>query len=363
MEQRIFQIALSLLNGIGPVKAKALVNQTGSAEAVFKESLRALSSIHGIGSSVIHSINRKAALERAEREVAFIDRHDIGFYYYEDSNYPYKLRQCEDAPVVLFTKGKIDFQKKSIAIVGTRKATEYGKKLTRELVAQLASFDVNVVSGLAYGIDVEAHRAALHHQVQTTAVLGHGFDLIYPAAHRQVAREMLENGGLITEFATKSNGDTSNFPKRNRVVAGLCDATVVVESAMTGGSLITANMANDYSREVFAFPGNIESEYSRGCNYLIQRNKAHLITCASDLVRILGWEEKSELLTNQVDLFPELSDEEEQIVNVLRNQGETDMDNLGYALEMGVSLLSVNLFNLEMKGLIRSLPGRRYSVH
>ncbi|MBK7130125.1 MAG: DNA-protecting protein DprA [Crocinitomicaceae bacterium] len=362
MEKRIFEIGLSLLNGVGPVKAKALVAHAGSAEAVFKESIRALSKIEGIGTITLRGLNRDECLLRAEKELSFIEKFQIGYYYYQDENYPAKLKFCDDSPIVLFSKGNVNFNHRNIAVVGTRKATNYGKTIVKDLVAQLKEYDVQIVSGLAYGIDIEAHRACLHHEMPTLAVLGHGLDLIYPAAHKNTAKQMLQNGGLITEFVSNSPGDTSNFPKRNRVVAGLCAATIVVESALSGGSLITAHLANDYNRDVFAFPGNVDQEYSKGCNYLIQQDKAHLITSAADLVRIMGWEEKEISAPVQPQLFPELSDEEDKIVGYLREKSETDIDNLSFGVQMTHGSLSMHLFNLELKGLVRCAPGKRYSL-
>lgn len=362
MEKRICEIALSLLSGIGPVKAKTLVSHVGSVEGIFKEKEKSLGLIPGIGTSIVKSLNRKECLERAEKELAFIEKYKLGFYYYQDENYPAKLKFCEDGPIVLFTKGNVNFKKKNVAIVGTRKATTYGKTITRELIAQLADQDIQIVSGLAYGIDIEAHKAALANNVPTLAVLGHGLDLIYPAAHKSTAKLMLENGGLVTEFLSNSAGDTSNFVKRNRIVAGLCDATVVIESAISGGSLITANMANDYNRDVFAFPGNVDQEYSKGCNSLIQHDKAHLITNASDLIKIMGWRQSEKSEPVQTQLFAELNDEEDKIVGVLRERGEVDIDNLSFASQMTSGILSMHLFNLELKGLVRVAPGKKYSL-
>lgn len=363
MEKRIFEMALSLLSGIGPVKAKMLVAHTGSAEAVFKENERALSRINGIGTAVAKSLNRVDCLARAEKELGFIEKYGINLHYFQDENYPAKLRQCEDGPVVLFSKGSLNFNRKNIAVVGTRKASTYGKTITKKFIEDLAPYGVQIVSGLAYGIDVEAHRAAMDNGLSTLAVLGHGLDIIYPAAHKSVARQMLENGGLVTEYLSQSPRDTSNFPKRNRVVAGLCDATVVVESAVSGGSLITANLANDYNRDVFAFPGNVDLEYSRGCNALIQQQKAHLITSASDLVKLMGWEEQTHSATIQPQLFPELTEQEDRIVTLLQHLGESHIDALGIKAEMPASLLSLNLFNLEMKGIIQAIPGKIYRLN
>lgn len=360
---KIYQIALSLLSGVGPVKAKTLVAHLGSVEAVFLEKEKALSLVPGVGQIIVKNLNKDEALRRAEEELKYIDKNGIELYFYTDKKFPSKLNNCEDGPLILFTKGAVNLNKKNVAIVGTRKASPYGKNLTRQLVEDLAEHDVQIVSGLAFGIDIEAHKAALKHNLPTLAVLGHGLDLIYPAAHKSTAKAMLENGGLVTEFLSYSAGDTSNFVKRNRIVAGLCDATVVIESALSGGSLITANLANDYNRDVFAFPGNVDQEFSKGCNDLIQRDKAHLITSAQDLIRIMGWKESnSKQESIQHALFQDLTPEEEKIIEVLREKGEQEIDNLAYAVELPISNLSFNLFNLEMKGFIKVAPGKKYSL-
>ena len=363
MDEKVYQIALSLLTGVGPVKAKTIVSHLGSVEAVFSENEKSLGLIPGIGQAGVKNLNRVDALRRAEEELSYINKNAIDFYFYQDKQFPSKLNNCDDGPLILFTKGNVNLNKKNIAIVGTRKASAYGKALTKQLVEELIEQNIQIVSGLAFGIDIEAHKAALKHNIPTIAVLGHGLDLIYPAAHKSTAKAMLENGGLVTEFLSHSAGDTSNFVKRNRIVAGLCDATVVIESALSGGSLITANLANDYNRDVFAFPGNVDQEFSKGCNDLIQRDKAHLITSAQDLIRIMGWKESNPKNENiQHTLFQDLTKEEEKIVAVLREKGEQEIDNLSYAVELPASSLSYNLFNLEMKGLIKVAPGKRYSL-
>jgi DNA processing protein len=361
-EERVYQVALSLLAGVGPIKAKALVAKVGSPEGVFKEKDRLLGLVPGIGLATVRGMGRKAALLRAEEEIPFLEKYKIDLYYYQDKKYPAKLKFCDDGPVVLFSKGNVNFNKKNVAIVGTRKATPYGKKLTRELIEDLSSLDIQVVSGLAYGIDIEAHRAALDNELSTLAVMGLGLDIIYPAAHKATAKAMLKNGGLVTEYLSRTAGDTSNFPRRNRIVAGLCDAVVIIESGVSGGSLITANLANDYNRDVFAFPGNVDQEFSRGCNNLIRLDKAHLITSADDLVKIMGWEMEEKITEIQAQLFTELTDDEEKIVNVIREKSDIDIDSLSFATSMVSSILSMNLFNLEMKGIVRCAPGKRYSL-
>jgi DNA processing protein len=362
MEERIEQIALSLLSGVGPVKAKTLVATVGSVSGVFKESDRALARIPGIGTHTLKSLNRSECLRRAEQELNFTEKYGIKIHFYQDETYPAKLKYCDDGPLVLYTKGKVNFHQKNIAIVGTRKATPYGKSITRDLISNLVDQGIQIVSGLAYGIDIEAHKAALEFEIPTLAVLGHGLDLIYPAAHKSTAKRMLESGGLVTEFLSNSGGDTSNFVKRNRIVAGMCDATVVIESAISGGSLITANLANDYNRDVFAFPGNVNQEFSKGCNDLIQRDKAHLITGAEDLMRIMGWEQREKPAVLQTELFAELNAEEDKIVQVLREKGELDIDSLSFGASLTSSVLSFHLFNLELKGLVRAAPGKKYSL-
>lgn len=362
MEMRIYEIALSMLSGVGSIKAKNLIEFFGNAENIFLEKESSLWKVHGFNKSIVQAMNRQEAIERAKRELDFIDQKNIQYHFYKDSSYPQKLKQCDDGPIVLFTNGKLHMNKRNIAIVGTRKATDYGKSLVKKLVEDLAAEDIQVISGLAYGIDVEAHKRCLENNVSTIGVLGHGLNLIYPAAHKSVAKKMLENGGLVTEFTSDSKGDTSNFPKRNRIVAGLCEAVVVVESGESGGSLITASLANDYNREVFAFPGNVNQEYSSGCNKLIQQNKAHLIFDAQDIFTVMGWNKNDKPVQVQTELFPELSIAEDAIFSIIRDQKEIEIDVLALSLNKNLNLLSLDLFNLELKGLIKSLPGNRYGL-
>ena len=362
MHEKIYQIALGLLNGIGPKKAKLLAAYVGSVQGVFEEKTSVLAKVPGIGSHILKSINKNECLERAALEFEFIQKNGIEAHFYQDVTYPKKLTQCDDGPIVLFTKGNMDFNKrKNIAIVGTRKATAYGKEMTRQLIYDLKEYDVQIISGLAFGIDIAAHKAALDYDIPTMGVLAHGLDDLYPVSHKATAKKMAENGGgTVSEFLSGTIADPINFPKRNRIVAGICDATIVVESAQKGGSLITAGLANDYNRDVFAFPGNADKLSSVGCNYLIQKNRAHLITSAQDMIDILGWQDELQTAPIQTDLFTSFSDEEQKILSVLREKGTTQIDNLCHATSMSVSQLSVQLFNLEMKGAIRALSGKRY---
>jgi DNA processing protein len=346
VEEKIYQIALSLLAGIGPIKAKTMATHCGGAEAVFKESLKALGAIEGIGAIRVKNMDRNFALKRAEEEFVFMEHSGVKMHYYQDANYPSKLKFCEDGPVVLFSKGDINFEKQNVAVVGTRKATSYGKELTQKLIADLVQLDVQIISGLAHGIDKEAHEAALKNNLTTIAVMGHGLEYVYPAAHKGLADRIMQNGGLISEFISYTPGDPSNFPKRNRIVAGLADATVVVESTQTGGSMITANLANDYNRDVFAFPGNVNQASSSGCNNLIRRDKAHLITCADDMLEILGLELDESSGAIQTSLFNDIGGPELEIINLLKAKKVISIDDISYQMKMTSSELSLYLFNL-----------------
>ncbi len=363
MDGRRYKIALSLLQGIGIANTKTLVAYAGGCENVFTRSEKELSKLGDLTIARIRKFQRKEALQRADEEIEFMEENGIQLHYYQDANYPSALKFCEDGPIVLFSKGNVQFNKQNIAVVGTRKITPYGKKITHDLISQIAPRDVQIVSGLAHGVDKEAHEAALANGLSTIAVLGHGLDLIYPAAHKSLANKMMENGGIVTEFLSKTAGDPSNFPKRNRIVAGLSDATVVIESAITGGSLITANLALDYNRDVFAFPGTVDRPYSEGCNHLIRSRKAELITCAADMYPIMGWELVEESAPTQVVLFDSLVFEEQEIISCLRKQKEgIQIDDLALLLNLSNSELSLHLMNLEMRGEIESFAGKSYRL-
>ncbi|MFD1551445.1 DNA-processing protein DprA [Putridiphycobacter roseus] len=361
MQQKIYEIALSLMNGIGPKRAKTLVSYLGSAEEVFKVRHKIDALIPGVSKQLLKAVKWEECLQRAEIELEWMDKNSIDVHFYLDQNYPKKLKQCDDGPVVFYAKGGHYNKRKNIAVVGTRKCTSYGVQMTRDLIHGLKDFNVQIVSGLAFGIDIAAHKAALEFDVPTIGVLAHGLDDLYPVGHKSTAKKMLENGGgLISEFMSNTVAEKENFPKRNRIVAGMCDATIVVESSQKGGSLITAGLANDYNRDVFAFPGNADKTSSVGCNYLIQKNRAHLITCAQDMIDILGWQDELASTPIQTDLFTSYSPEEEKILNILREKGITQIDDLCHFCAMTVSQLSVQLFNLEMKGAIRALSGKRF---
>lgn len=360
-----YKIGITLIPGIGDVLAKNLISYCGSIEGVFKEKKAKLQKIPGIGLVLADAIRNHNVLERAEQEIKFIEKYKIAPLFYLDDDYPQRLKHCHDSPVMLYYKGKADLNSKRIvSVVGTRNATLYGKKICQDLINGLADHDVLIASGLAYGVDICAHKTALTNDLPTIGVLAHGLDKIYPAAHRSTAEKMLVKGGLLTEFLSQTQPDRENFPKRNRIVAGMADATIVIESKDEGGSLITADIANSYNRDVFAFPGKVDDEYSVGCNRLIKNNKAALIESATDVLRLMGWEKQKQKkkTVQQKSLFLNLSPEEEMVVGILREK-PVGIDELCYAAKLNMSKVSMLLLNLELTGVVRSLPGKVYSLN
>ncbi len=360
----LYQIAITLIPGIGDITAKKLISHCGSAEAVFSEKHSALLRIPGIGDALASSVVRQNVLDLAEKEIQFMDQHQIRALYYEEAAYPERLRQCIDAPVILYTLGTLDFQREyMIAVVGTRKATPYGIEMCRELIQGLASLGPVIISGLAYGIDTAAHKAALDHQLDTIGVLAHGLDRVYPPQNMNLARKMIRNGALVTDFCSGKNPDRENFPKRNRIIAGLSDAVVVVEAADGGGALITADLAMSYNRDVFAIPGRCGDSYSMGCNSLIRNNRAALIQSASDLMEMMNWGEKVKRPTpDQTLLMLHFSREEEVLVKILQENGESGIDLLCLSSGLPLSLVSNVLLQLELRSIVRSLPGQRFAL-
>jgi len=360
-----YKIGISQIPGVGSVLAKKLIAYTGSIEAVFKEKKKNLLKIPGIGTTLADLIVNHQNLERAEAEIEFINRYEIRYYFYLDEEYPVRLKQCPDAPIMLFSKGDIDFNKeKVISIVGTRNATDYGKEFCVKLINDLSQRHKNliVVSGLAYGIDICAHRAALKYNVPTIAVLAHGLSTLYPAVHRNSARDIVNNGALVTDFTSEVKPERNNFVKRNRIIAGLADATIVVESASEGGALITADLANSYNRDVFAYPGRVNDEWSKGCNKLIKTNKAAMIESFEDLEYIMGWDSTSKNESRQLALFQNLLPDEQQVVDLLKEENNLMIDIMCLRVDMPVSKLSPLLLKLEFMGLIKSLPGKVYRL-
>ena len=362
-----YKIGIELIPNVGSINAKKLIAYCGGVEAVFKQSKKALQKIPGIGVVIANEIYNQKVLDRAEKELDFIAKFNIKTFFYLDSDYPERLKQCEDSPVLFFFKGnhKLDLNNnRFISIVGTRKATDYGKKICDEMVNDLClmGYEPVIVSGLAYGIDITAHKSALKNDLATIAVLGHGLDTIYPIVHRSIAKEILEKGALITDFTSKTKFDRNNFIKRNRIIAGLSDATIVIESSLEGGALITADLANSYNREVFAVPGNVGSKYSQGCNSLIKTNRAALVETAEDVALLLGWESKESKITQQKIQFPVLEKDEELIISHLRNVKQDTIDAISHSAGMPVSKVSSILLNLEFNGLVKCKPGKVFTI-
>ncbi len=361
-----YKIGIQLIPGIGPVTAKSIIAYTGSIEGVFKEKKSNLVKIPGIGEFTAEKIiNNRNVLEIAEKEIEFIENNNINTYFFLDKNYPELLKQCTDAPVMLYSKGKLEINgKKAISIVGTRNITGAGKENCEKLITDLKENNHNpiIVSGLAYGADICAHKFALKNGLKTIAVLGHGLNRVYPASHKNTATEISQNGAVITEYLSTSKFERQNFLQRNRVIAGLTKATVVVESAFKGGSLVTADIANSYNREVFAFPGRINDKMSVGCNKLIKQNKAVLLEDSKDIEYIIGWDEKPEKPVQQ-ELFIELTEEEQEVLNILQSEGgKSNIDTISRKSEIEINLLSAFLLAMEFKNVIRSLPGKIYEV-
>ena len=363
-DEALCRIALSLIPNIGPVLARKLVAHCGSAAAVFAEKKSLLQRIPGIGQSSADAVVNSNVFARAEEELKFMEKNGITALYYQDDAYPRRLKHCYDAPVVLYHLGNTNFNNpRVVGVVGTRHATDYGGTLCEKLVQELAPYDVLLVSGLAIGIDSIAHRAALGAGLQTLGALGHGLDRIYPLQNRGMAKKMLAQGGLLTEFISGTNPDRENFPARNRVVAGLSDCVVVVESAAEGGSLITAEYAVNYNRDVFAFPGRVGDERSAGCNALIRSNKAALIESAEDLVRMMGWEDAEKKPAPQPALPVHLEPEEERVVDSMRDQGNVYIDEICSVSGLTMSKVAAVLLKLEFSGVVKALPGKMYRLN
>lgn len=358
----VYSIALTLVPGIGDINARKLIQFCGSAEEVFKEKKDRLCKIDGIGSSTLKFLSAREHLKRAEKEIKFIERYHIKPLLIDSKEYPYRLKQCADAPLLLYFKGNANLnERKIISLIGTRRATEYGKSFCESFLQAIAPFDPLIVSGLALGIDGCAHREALNNHLKTVGVLGHGLDRIYPTQHRNLAAQMVEQGGLLTDFMSETNPDRENFPKRNRIVAGMCDATIVVEAGDKGGALITAEIANSYSRDVFAVPGRINDPWSMGCNRYIKSQKAAMIENAADLIYQMGWTDEINPERNiQTKMFTDLNPDEQKLIEYLQMKGSIGLDEIAYSNGLSVSTASALLLGMEFKGLIKTLPGKIY---
>lgn len=359
-------IALPLLHEVGTRTAKELIHMFGSAQEVFKATEADLRGIPNIHTFTVQNIlsSKQNALKRADKEIEFIEKHQLSVYYINDSNYPYRLLQCTDAPLLLYGKGNLNVSMKHmLSVVGTRMPTDRGKERCRNIVLDLAQRinDLCIVSGLAYGIDVTAHKAALEAGIPTIIIPGHGLDRIYPYDHRNIAIKTLERGGILSEYMSGTTPDRQNFVARNRIIAGLSDATLVVESKEKGGSLITADMAFTYDRDVFALPGRPEDNQSKGCNNLIKQQKAALIESADDIIAAMRWEAKEQKQQVQTEILLELSEDEEKLLNILRQEPDgIHINLLIMQAKMAYGLAAATLMQMEIKGLCRALPGGIY---
>ena len=364
----LYEIALLKIPKVGAVTAKNLISYCGGAEEVFKTKKKDLLKIPGIGVTVADSILAQTTLQFAETECHFIEKHQLQALFFTDKNYPQRLRNYPDSPPLLYYKGNADLnQARVVAIVGTRSPTEHGKNLCEEIVADLKPYNVLITSGLAYGIDVTAHKQCLHLDIETIGVLGHGLRRIYPPAHRSVAQQMTTQGGLLTEYTSDGEPDREHFPARNRIIAAMCDALIVVETAAKGGSMISAEIANEYNKDVFAVPGRVRDKFSQGCNQLIKNHKAQLIESAADLIGILRWDAADALPKKnlQQQLFIELDPHEQRVVEILRSGGDLGVviDKISYQSNMTPSETSALLLGMEFKGVVRSLVGKRYVLN
>ncbi len=357
-----YTLALQRVPNLGDISAKKLLHHFGSAEAIFKEKKSNLLKIMGIGAYKLQDLHEKALLDEADEEIEYILANDIYFSYYKDKDYPERLKHCMDGPILFFHSGNIDLQnKKILSIVGTRNITSYGRTFCEEFISELAVLNPVIVSGFAYGVDIMAHRAAIENNLQTIGCLAHGLNQIYPKVHKKYVNKVEQHGGFITEFWSSDPFDRNNFLKRNRIIAGISEATIVIESAEKGGSLVTADIANSYNREVFAVPGRASDSQSVGCNNLIKSHQARLVTKVADVVYMLGWElEENKSKIKQTQLFPEFTEEETKIYNYLKEKDKVLLDIIAIDCNIPTFKVSTLLLALELKGAIRPLPGKLF---
>lgn len=360
-----YQMAVKQIPNVGNVTAKLLISYCGGVENIFKQSKSKLLKIPGIGEVTAESIVSFKDFSRIEQELLFIEKNHIKPLFYLENEYPKRLKDIDDAPILLFYKGNANLNStKIVSIIGTRNATEYGKAFTDRLVEALKPTEALILSGLAYGIDYHSHKAAMNNNLPTVGVVAHGLDEIYPRDHKKTAHSMMENGGLLTEYLSKTKPDAANFPARNRIVAGMCDVLVVIETAIKGGSMITAEIANSYNKDIMALPGRVSDEYSQGCNYLIKQNKASILSKPDDLFELMNWDlnTTSAKKPKQQLLLLDLDEEDSKIINYIKQKTKIGVDEISFDLQIDLGLLSLKLLDLEFKGIIRSLPGKVYEM-
>lgn len=364
MEDNLYKIALTKIPHVGPKTGKTLVSYCGGIKAIFETSKKALSKIPGVGEKIVHQILTKSALNLAEQELEFVEKNNIQVISYLDKVYPKRLRELTDCPNVLYYKGTVPLDaERIVAIVGTRQPSIHGIANCERLVEELKAYQVLIISGLAFGIDIRAHRKCVEMNIPTIGVLGHGLSKIYPYQHKKTAMDMLENGGLLTEFSSQIGPEREHFPMRNRIIAGLCDALVVLETQKKGGSMISAYLASEFNRDVFAFPGRTRDQKSRGCNHLIKSHVAGLIENAEDLAYNMHWNSNNnqkQKRGKQQELFIQLTEDEKIIVALLTQTEAMAFDHISSASNFSNSKVAGLLLNLEFKGLVKPLPGKQY---
>ena len=369
-EDKIAILALVRTPGVGPVTIRQLISYCSGAENIYRSDFKKLIKIPGVSEKIVRSIQNKEGWAEAEKEWELSQKSDFKLIFYTDSNYPKRLKPLYDSPVLLYSSGNTDFNAaRTVGIVGTRQISEYGKSVTETIIRELAPYQPLLVSGLAYGVDITAHRACLKHGLPTVGVMASGLDVIYPAVHKKTSQDMLETGGLVTENPLGTKPDFMRFPARNRIIAGLSDVTIVVESAKRGGSLITAEYAQNYHREIYAVPGNLGNPVSEGCNQLIKSNKASLFLSVEDMMQDLQWklgsiaETKSRLDIPEKELiFEGFTQDEGQVLALLKKSGDMQIDDMSWQSGIHLGKLATLLLNLEFQGMIRSLPGKKYAL-
>lgn len=361
-DDTLYKIALSLIPTVGPINARLLVSHCGGVEAVFEEKKQTLLKISGIGEATANQVKSAEVFEEAQKQYDYMLKHGVKALFFLDKDYPERLKGIKDAPVLLYFKGEADLNAERIlAIVGTRKPTIDGKANTEQIVSDLKEYGVVIISGLAYGVDITAHRRAVQEGMTTIGVMGTGIDKVYPSAHNQTAKQMCENGGLLSEFTIDCRPEAVHFPMRNRIIAGMSDAVLVVESAIKGGSMITAEMGIAYNKDIFAVPGRVQEQYAKGCHALIKTQKAQLIENGHEIAEHMQWttgtEQKAPI---QRQLFVELTPDEKEVMACLDHQKEKSIDKVHNNLTWPPSKVASVLLNLEFKGVVRCLPGKRY---
>lgn len=362
-EEILAVLRLQNTKSVGDILAKKLIATVGSAEAVFSEKKHLLQKINGIGSFTIQHLLDESNLKIVEKELDYIQRHKIKYTYFLDNDYPQNLQHCIDAPILLFQDGNMNLSNdRIISIVGTRNMTRYGQEFCEELISVLTPYNPIIVSGFAYGVDICAHKASMKNNLQTIAVLAHGLEQIYPKVHKRYIHQVNENGGFLTEFFHNETPLRENFLKRNRIVAGISKATIIIESAEKGGSLVTADIANSYDRDVFAVPGKVTDRMSSGCNDLIRNHKAHLLQSSNDLIKLLNWDIPLVSGPKQKQLFIELSEQEQKVYDYLQNKGQQLLDVISFETNLPVYQLATILLQMELKGVIKPLPGKMFEL-